>query len=913
MFRKLFKCGIEILNCRELKGEKDLERKRLFKVFPVMFLLFFLLLSSSFLAVAYAQINIDQFPRIDEIYFTIAYPEATAMSYARSGYLDTVIGMINPDNVEELEAGAEGIVLKPDGAGTYTEWTASEGANWECVDDGTVPDGDTTYVYSTTDGAMDSYSIEDPGVSGDIASVTIYAYARYENLSAPDSYDEADGIQFVLVQGTTINYSSTIVLSLSYPSIGSPDSATFTTNPATGEAWTWDEITALEVGYVHVARGNYTDKVVVTSIFIEVAYVPPGVYPWSISMNPGFHMCYLGINCRDYPPEPPPGKDYYPGAPYGYRGPDFELWPLNESDFRLALHYLIGCRKDEWISTLYRFINVRLDTTIPPANLFYYNRDIPPMPYDPEEAMNLLTALGWSNETGKWIHQPSGRELRPIYVLSPVEAPPSVALTDYCVASWNEFFGTTDSPGYHEGTSDEGKYFHNYPITFYDIIDYAWCNRDFDIYFLCWGLGRDPDYLYYFFHPDLDYWDGYNSPGLRTPNNELEDMLYAIEYWQFPEGTQAEVATNPEHPSYVGMTIDSVDEMKMLVDEVQWWLYYLVPYIPLYSRNYINAYRYGLTSWIESRGYGSHNSWTYGFMHWKDLSKTSFNMHVSGPINNLHPGWAESSYEWQVLDRIFDGFLAVDPFTHKDVNWAITGYEYELFNGTTPGGKYCDGSRAVFHIRPGIRWHDGENYTAEDAKFSWECIANYKTRTGSLVWLTFVEANVIDDYTIEVYYNGTGIWILYEYAGTAMIFAPQIWGPYGPADADNNGTVTLSEFKDFKPWETPHPNPPADKPWLTCLIGTGPFIFKEWDVVAGKVHEVANRDYFAKNFVREDINIDGIVDIFDAVLLAGAAGATPEHPRWEYGRADINADGIVDIFDAVRLAGKAGRVTLPIP
>lgn len=58
-----------------------------------------------------------------------------------------------------------------------------------------------------------------------------------------------------------------------------------------------------------------------------------------------------------------------------------------------------------------------------------------------------------------------------------------------------------------------------------------------------------------------------------------------------------------------------------------------------------------------------------------------------------------------------------------------------------------------------------------------------------------------------------------------------------------------------------------------------------------------------------DINGDKIVDIFDAVLLAKAAGSTPGDPNWDH-RCDLNSDGIVDIFDAVLLASNAGKTAL---
>jgi parallel beta-helix repeat protein len=50
-----------------------------------------------------------------------------------------------------------------------------------------------------------------------------------------------------------------------------------------------------------------------------------------------------------------------------------------------------------------------------------------------------------------------------------------------------------------------------------------------------------------------------------------------------------------------------------------------------------------------------------------------------------------------------------------------------------------------------------------------------------------------------------------------------------------------------------------------------------------------------------DINSDGIVDIYDAILLANAYNSTPGKANWNP-NADINGDNIVDIYDAILLA-----------
>jgi len=58
--------------------------------------------------------------------------------------------------------------------------------------------------------------------------------------------------------------------------------------------------------------------------------------------------------------------------------------------------------------------------------------------------------------------------------------------------------------------------------------------------------------------------------------------------------------------------------------------------------------------------------------------------------------------------------------------------------------------------------------------------------------------------------------------------------------------------------------------------------------------------------LKGDVNYDGIVDVFDAIFLAGAFNSIPGSPNWNP-NADMNGDSIVDIFDAILLAGNFGK------
>lgn len=57
-----------------------------------------------------------------------------------------------------------------------------------------------------------------------------------------------------------------------------------------------------------------------------------------------------------------------------------------------------------------------------------------------------------------------------------------------------------------------------------------------------------------------------------------------------------------------------------------------------------------------------------------------------------------------------------------------------------------------------------------------------------------------------------------------------------------------------------------------------------------------------------DMNSDGIVDIYDAILLANAINSKPGDQNWNFA-ADINGDNVVDIYDAILLANNYGKTT----
>jgi len=121
----------------------------------------------------------------------------------------------------------------------------------------------------------------------------------------------------------------------------------------------------------------------------------------------------------------------------------------------------------------------------------------------------------------------------------------------------------------------------------------------------------------------------------------------------------------------------------------------------------------------------------------------------------------------------------------------------------------------TFHLRQGVRWHDGAPFTAEDVKFTYEKIMDEKTNTVRRSDYELVQdLEIPDPYTVRIRYK--------------QPFSPSLesWG----MDIIPKHILENEEDINTAPFNR-HP------------IGTGPFKFKEW-LSDQKITVVANKDYF---------------------------------------------------------------------
>ena len=625
---------------------------------------------------------------------------------------------------------------------------------------------------------------------------------------------------------------------------------------------------------------------------------------WTISTNEGYSFHYWAINCRTVT-TPESGKY----LKYHDREPGQAVYfPLNISEFRFALHLLIGGEvTDQALSEIFGWTQKRIDTIPAPAAGQWYNSELPPIGHEPDTAMEILNSIGFSNTTaghvGIWWNSnattgPVG-ELRTIYVMGCPEALESTTAMSYRYqTAWNKFFGKN---------SAEEDYF-KFDLISWETPGYGeivWLQRDFDIEGAGWQVGRDPDYLFSFFHSSHDNEDDNNLPGIH--NAALDEKLYAVMYWRWPNGTY----------------VTELSDLIKIAWDAEEMLYYLTPYMVKYCAVATNAYCPGLNSWIESLGYGSDTGWSYNWLYWSsDLGKSTINQANSGPPSTLNPTVASTVYEWAILNRIYDGLFDIEPFDHNDINWAMSGYKIDPWTY----GEGQPGQKVTVTLRHGIHWHSGDLVTSADIKWNYDFINNSKFGRYSDIWMTYDHTEIIDDYHFAIYIKCTGIWTVYIYFADALLFPQKVWEPWW---GDTAGAQSWTPWTvDYDDWMYTNYNVTTNTGYLKCLVGTGAWIFQDWDPSAGATLRANRPDelydcypgYWAgvhncsgivTGFLRQDVNFDGVVDMKDVTAILRAFGTVPGSERWHYGRADINSDEVTDMKDVTTVLRKYGKITLP--
>jgi len=173
-----------------------------------------------------------------------------------------------------------------------------------------------------------------------------------------------------------------------------------------------------------------------------------------------------------------------------------------------------------------------------------------------------------------------------------------------------------------------------------------------------------------------------------------------------------------------------------------------------------------------------------------------------GEPSTLIPLLASDSSSHDVAGQIYNGLVRYDKNLQLEGELARS---WEISR---------DGLTIIFHLRRGVKWHDGHDFTSRDVLYTYRVTIDPKTPTAYAESFKQVKsAEASDPYTFRVTY--------------ARPYAPALesWGmSILPAHLLEGKDITKSEL-------SRHP------------VGTGPYIFKQW-IPGQKLVLESNPDYF---------------------------------------------------------------------
>jgi peptide/nickel transport system substrate-binding protein len=142
------------------------------------------------------------------------------------------------------------------------------------------------------------------------------------------------------------------------------------------------------------------------------------------------------------------------------------------------------------------------------------------------------------------------------------------------------------------------------------------------------------------------------------------------------------------------------------------------------------------------------------------------------------------------------------------------------------GGLAADGKSVTWKLKQGVKWHDGQPFTADDVLFNWEYARDPQTAAVTSGSYKDITVEKIDDFTVKVTFPRPKPFWADAFVGVSGMIIPK------------------HLFKDFAGSKS------REAPTNLAPVGTGPYLFKEFrpgDLLTGVInpnYHQPNRPYF---------------------------------------------------------------------
>lgn len=203
-----------------------------------------------------------------------------------------------------------------------------------------------------------------------------------------------------------------------------------------------------------------------------------------------------------------------------------------------------------------------------------------------------------------------------------------------------------------------------------------------------------------------------------------------------------------------------------------------------------------------------------------DQTANTFYQEISSDPGTLNPVTASDVYARYVYGYVYDQLLTNDPDTFEwkpnlAVKWVVSK----------------DGKKITYTLREGVKWSDGQPFTAEDVKYSYDVFfegrfdgASLKSYLDNLKEVKIIDPKTVEFTFKEVYYKN------FEVISSYFSIIPKHF--YGTGD-------------------------PKDPKFNKTMIGTGPYLLEEWNkgtrvVLKKNPNYFGSKDEFLKKFYNFD-------------------------------------------------------------